>query len=267
LDWRISGDYRFSPQVLAYVTVGTGFKGGGVTARPFDAAQALNGSFDPETVTAYEAGLKTDLLDRRLRVNLSAFVNDYKDIQLPLISCASLGSNAPCGARQNAGNGKIKGFEAEMFASPVPGLDIDASISHLYGHWSNIDARVGNAILLTDPIVSPNWKWSAGIQYKAELGNSGSLTPRFDLAHTGRTSAGRVVAGGAIDYFPAYTLGNLRVTWKNAKEDLSVAFEVQNVFDKYYTPARFAAVQAFSGTIYSQVGRPREWAVTVKKEF
>lgn len=266
-DWRLSADYRFSPQVLAYVTAGTGFKGGGVTARPFDAAQALNGSFGPETVTAYEAGLKTDLFDRRLRLNLSAFINDYKAIQLPLISCASLGSNAPCGARQNAGDGKIKGFELEMMASPVPGLDIDASVSHLYGHWSNIDPRVGNAILITDPIVSPNWKYSFGIQYKADMGSAGSITPRFDLAYTGKTSAGRVVAGGPIDYFQAYTLGNARLTWRNQGEDLSISLEVQNLFDKYYTPFRFAAVQSFSGTIYSQVGRPREWAVTVKKEF
>lgn len=266
-DWRLSADYRFSPQVLAYVTAGTGFKGGGVTARPFDAAQALNGSFGPETVTAYEAGLKTDLFDRRLRLNLSAFINDYKAIQLPLISCASLGSNAPCGARQNAGDGKIKGFELEMSATPVEGLDIDASLSHLTGNWSTIDARVGNAILITDPIVSPNWKYSFGIQYKADMGSAGSITPRFDLAYTGKTSAGRVVAGGPIDYFDAYTLGNARLTWRNEGEDLSISLEVQNLFDKYYTPFRFAAVQSFSGTIYSQVGRPREWAVTVKKEF
>lgn len=266
-DWRVSADYRFSPEVLAYVTIGTGFKGGGVTARPFDAAQALNGSFGPETVTAYEAGLKTDLLDRRLRLNISAFLNDYKQVQLPLISCASLGSNAPCGARQNAGDGKIKGVEIEINARPVDGLDIDGSISYLDGEWSNIDARVGNAILITDPIVTPNWKWSFGAQYKADLGASGSITPRFDLAYTGKTSAGRIAAGGPIDYFPSYTLGNARLTWRNADEDLSIAFEVQNLFDKYYTPARFAAVYSFSGTIYSQVGRPREWAVTVKKEF
>ncbi|MEY2943044.1 MAG: hypothetical protein RLY97_1058, partial [Pseudomonadota bacterium] len=166
VDWRISADYRFSPAVLAYVTVGTGFKGGGVTARPFDAAQALNGSFGPESVTAYEVGLKTDLLDRKLRLNISAFINDYKAVQLPLISCASLGSLAPCGARQNAGDGKIKGVEVELTAHPVAGMDIDASISHLTGNWSTIDARVGNAILLSDPIVTPNWKWSGGIQYK-----------------------------------------------------------------------------------------------------
>ncbi len=267
LDWRLSADYRFSPEVMVYAMAATGFKGGGVTARPFDAAQALNGSFDPETVTSYEIGVKTDLLDRRLRVNLSGFINDYKDVQLPLISCASLGSNAPCGARQNAGNGKIKGFEAEVTASPVDGLDIDASLSHLFGSWSNIDPRVGNAILLTDPIVSPKWKYSLGIQYKADLGDSGSITPRFDMAYTGKASAGRLVAGGPIDYYSSYTLANARLTWRNADEDLSISFEVQNLFDKYYTPFRFAAVNAFSGTIYSQVGRPREWAMSVRKTF
>ncbi len=267
VDWRLSADYRFSPAVLAYVTVGTGFKGGGVTARPFDAAQALNGSFGPETLVAYEVGVKTDLLDRKLRLNVSAFLNDYKNIQLPLISCASLGSNAPCGARQNAGDGRIKGVEVELSAHPVEGLDIDGSVSYLTGNYTRIDPRVGNAILITDPIVSPEWKWSLGIQYKADLGNSGTLTPRFDLSHTGRASAGRVAAGGPIDFYPAYTLGNARLTWRNKNDDLSVSFEVQNLFDKYYTPFRFAAVYAFSGTIYSQVGKPREWAVTVKKTF
>jgi iron complex outermembrane receptor protein len=253
--------------VMVYATAGTGFKGGGVTARPFDAAQALNGSFDPETVTAYEVGLKTDLFDRRLRMNVSAFLNKYKDVQLPLISCASLGSLAPCGARQNAGDGDIKGLEIEMLASPVEGLDIDASLSHLTGEWKTIDPRVGNAILLSDPIVSPNWKWSAGIQYKADLGSMGSLTPRFDISHTGQAAAGRTVGGGPIDFFPSYELANARITWKNEEGDLSISAEVSNLFNKYYTPFRFAAVFAFSNTIYSQVGRPREGAITLKKTF
>lgn len=266
-DWRVSADYRFSPEVLAYVTVSTGFKGGGVTARPFDAPQALNGSFGPETVTAYEAGLKTDLFDRRLRLNIAGFINDYNDIQLPLITCASLGSNAPCGARQNAGSGKIKGVEVEMNANPLPGLDLDGSLSYLTGNWSQIDPRVGNAYLITDPIVTPKWKWSAGIQYKADLGAAGSLTPRLDASFTGKTSAGRIVGGGPIDYFRAYTLADGRLTWRNQGEDLSIALEVRNIFDRYYIPYRFAAVQSFSGTIYSQVGRPREWAITVKKTF
>jgi len=188
-------------------------------------------------------------------------------VQLPLISCASLGSLAPCGARQNAGDGDIKGFEVELLATPVEGLDIDASLSHLTGKWTTIDPRVGNAILLTDPIVSPNWKWSAGIQYKADFGASGSLTPRFDISYTGKTSAGRVAAGGPIEFFPSYELASARLTWANEEGDLSISAEVQNLFNKYHTPFRFAAVFAFSGTIYSQVGRPREAAITVRKTF
>jgi iron complex outermembrane receptor protein len=75
---------------LAYATVSTGFKGGGVTARPFTKAQAKNGTFTPETLTAYEGGLKTDLFDRKLRLNLSGFYNDYKNIQLPIGDCSLL---------------------------------------------------------------------------------------------------------------------------------------------------------------------------------
>jgi outer membrane receptor for monomeric catechols len=60
------------------------------SARPFTKNQAVNGTFTPETLTAYELGIKSDLFDRRLRFNLSGFVNDYKNIQLPLADCSVL---------------------------------------------------------------------------------------------------------------------------------------------------------------------------------
>lgn len=69
-DYRASVDYRFSPEVLAYATVSTGFKGGGIAPRPFNAAQAV--PFGPEELTAFELGLKTDLFDRKVRLNVSA---------------------------------------------------------------------------------------------------------------------------------------------------------------------------------------------------
>ena len=72
----------------------------------------------------------------------------------------------------------------------------------------------------------------------------------------------------ATNRIDGYFLGNARLTWKQEGDSpFSVGLEVQNLFNKYYTPFRFAAVYGFSGTIYSQVGRPREWAVTVKKTF
>src|SRR5690606_7295237 len=66
-DWRVVGDYRFTPGFLAYASVSTGFKGGGVNPRPFVADQRQ--PFDPETLTTYEVGFKSDFLDRRVRLN------------------------------------------------------------------------------------------------------------------------------------------------------------------------------------------------------
>lgn len=278
VDWRISVDYRFSPQVLAYATVSTGFKGGGVTARPFTKAQATNGTFTPETLTAYEGGLKTDLFDRKLRLNLSGFYNDYKNIQLPIGDCSLLDGFAvgtdpfPCAAIQNAGDGHMAGAEAELSASPIPGLDIDGSLSYIDGSWSRIGPTVGGSIRLADPITTPKWRWSLGVQYRADLGSSGSITPRIDLSHVGKQTIGRLALGGGnfgpLDYNPSYTLANARITWRNANEDLSISVEAQNLFDKYYyLPLRFQALASSAGTAYSNVGRPREFAVTVNKKF
>ena len=252
-----------------------------MTARPFTKTQATNGTFNPETLVAYELGIKTDLFDRKLRFNLSGFYNDYKNIQLPLADCALLDGFEPghdpfpCAAIGNAGDGHMYGLEAEMSAHPVAGLDIDASASWIDGKWTRLDpAKLGNpnnpltAIQLGDPITTPAWKASAGIQYRAELGAAGSVTPRVDVAYTGRQTLGRLPGSATLDYNPARTLANARITWKNEKEDLSISFEVQNLFDKYYLlPLRFSALSAFAGTSYSTVGRPREWAVSVRKTF
>ena len=274
VDWRLSVDYRFSPEVLAYATVSTGFKGGGVTARPFSRNQAVNGTFTPETLTAYEIGLKTDLFDRKVRLNLSGFVNDYKNIQLPLADCSVLdgvpiGTDPlPCAAIGNAGDGKMWGVEAELSAHPVEGLDIDGTLSWIDGEWKRIGVTVGRSIQLADPIVTPHWRGSFGIQYRIPVEGHGSLTPRFDLAYTGKQSIGRLSGTRPLDYNPSYAVGNARITWKNEGEDLAVSLEVQNLFDKYYfLPLRFQALYASAGTAYSNVGRPREWALSVSKKF
>ena len=271
LDWRVSADYRFSPAALAYVTVGTGFKGGGVSARPFNATQARLGSFDPETVVAYELGLKTDLFDNRLRVNVAAFYNDYSDIQLPLVDCTNFGGPGPCGVRANAGDATLKGIEVELSAEPVDGLNIDGTLAYLDAKWKSgsLNPAVGTAINENDPSVgpgsAPKWSWSMGIQYRAELGGSGSLTPRFDMAYTGDRFAGRSL--GTPFYLENRIVANGRLTWRNSDEDVSVSLEVQNLFDTYYINTRFDALYAFTGTTYSNVGRPREWAISVKKTF
>jgi iron complex outermembrane recepter protein len=285
LDYRISLDYRFSPEVLAYATYATGFKGGGIGPRPFNAAQAV--PFGPETLTAYEVGLKTDLLDRMVRLNLSAYFNKFKDAQLTLLACPQFGGPGPCALPQNAGSADVKGFEAEVFLRPYAGLQFDGSFSVLDWKWTCVvpavvDGTNTSTACNSDPVfvsklVAPprgvtKVQWSMGAQYEADIGDAGSITPRIDVTKQGAIAgtATYPATGSPSARFsntPSYTLANFRLTWRNADKDLDVAFEVTNLFDRYYFVSKFDLTGAGAGAISGLPGRPREWAISLKKKF
>ena len=115
------------------------------------------------------------------------------------------------------------------------------------------------------PPYTPKWKWSAGIQYAIPLGDIGSLTPRLDAAYQSTVYSGSVNSVG--ERIAHYTLANARLTYRNDGGDLEISGEVTNLFDKYYYLTGFDLTGAGSGIINRQPGRPREWALTVKKKF
>jgi iron complex outermembrane recepter protein len=286
-DYRVSLDYRFSPEVLAYVTTSTGYKGGGIGPRPFNASQAI--SFNPEKLTAYEIGFKTDFLDRKVRLNLAAYFNKFKDAQLTLLSCPQFGGPGPCALPQNAGDADVKGFEAEVLIKPTEGLTIDGSFSVLDWKWKCASIQVVRPLnpgevdsCSSDPsivgqLTSPprgvaKTQWSLGAQYEADLGGSGSITPRFDISHQGKivggaTKSAATTPSGLFGDTPGFTVANARLTWKNEDRDLEISGEVTNLFDKYYFLSKFDLTGAGAGTISGLPARPREWAVSVKKKF
>ena len=267
IDYRVALDYRFSDAVLAYASVATGFKGGGSNPRPFNAFQLL--AFGPETLTAYEVGLKTDFFDRRVRLNVAAFLNKYSEIQSTASPCPGVAppNDVPSACRVNLGSADIKGLEVELFAEPVDGFTIDASLSHLDFQYTTINPAAGAT--LDDPGTGmPPWKASLGAQYKAELGSAGSITPRVDVYYQDETFAGFQGTGASrlVQTLPSFTTVNARLTWRNENEDLSVSLEVTNLTDEYYLYSSFDQRANNGGRIVAPA-RPREWAVTVKKEF
>jgi iron complex outermembrane receptor protein len=269
IDWRVNLQYRFSEQLMAYAQVSTGFKGGGINPRPFNPAQVQ--PFGPETLTAYELGFKSDLFGRLLRLNGAAYYSDYKGIQLTLLSCPQFGGPGPCALPQNAGDAEIKGAELEATIDPGNGLLIDAAMSYLDFDYTAINPQAGGPTsprgvqLGMVPPYTPEWKWAVGIQYEIDLGNSGSITPRADANYQSDIFSNAV--NGPNNLIDGYTLANARLTWRNPDGDLEVAVEVKNLFDKYYLLTSFDLTGAGAGFVAGQPGRPREWAVSVKKTF
>ncbi|MBN8829131.1 MAG: TonB-dependent receptor, partial [Sphingomonadales bacterium] len=185
-DYRLGADYRFAPELMAYVNFSTGYKGGGINPRPFIPSQVV--PFRPERVNAYEVGFKSDLFDRALRLNVSAFLNKYRDV---ILIDGNGFPGAPGDADYfpfsavpfNAGKADIKGIEVEATLKPTEGFDISGSVSYLHFKYKTLDANAVASGIGLDfvPPFTPEWKWSIAASYRAELGNGATITPQFDI--------------------------------------------------------------------------------------
>ncbi|MET0246572.1 MAG: TonB-dependent receptor, partial [Sphingomonas sp.] len=92
--------------------------------------------FGPEDATSYEVGLKSEFLDRRVRLNLAGYVMDRKGSQVDFSSVsfdAITNSNRNTVETINApGTTKIRGLEADLTVSPARGLTLSASYAYTY---------------------------------------------------------------------------------------------------------------------------------------
>jgi iron complex outermembrane recepter protein len=257
-DYRVNVDYRWNDQLMTYASVSTGFKGGGINPRPFNPPQVQ--PFGPEQLTAYEVGGKSDFFDRRLRVNVSAFINKYKDIQVTLLACPG----SPCALPANAGNADIKGYEVEIEAQPIDNLTFDASYSDLNFEYTYLAPNTGIPVGSTAPGTIEN-KWSLGAQYEIPLASGASITPRFDYSFQGGYNTNAVPTPG--NRVAGYHLGNARVTWKSSDDSWQASLQASNVFDKYYFYSVFDLRQTGGGSNYGMVAPPREYSIQVQKKF
>lgn len=265
-DYRANASYKLTRDLMAYAQFSTGYRGGGVNPRPFVIQQVL--PFDPETLSAYEIGLKSEWFDHRVRLNLSAFINNYNNILFSntaptVVDGVTL---SPQNATPtNAGNARIQGVEAELHAIPVRGLSIDATGSYLDFQLKSIGAAgatINGITLASEAPFITKWKASLGVQYEAEIGDAGSITPRADLAY--QSSYFINADDNPLGLVPAYTVINGRVTWASVDKQWSLALAVTNLTNRYYYLSK---VRLPIGITTGTPGAPREWSLTLRRKF
>ncbi len=122
--------------LMTYLSATRGFTSGGFNA---DAASAVafRAPFDPETVDNYEAGIKSQWLENRMRINTSLFRMKYRDKQ-------ELVNNTLTGILSifNAGKATVNGGEIELAWKPAPWLDLSANLAYLDAHYDHF--AIGN---------------------------------------------------------------------------------------------------------------------------
>ena len=127
--------------VQAYGKWSTGYKSGGANSRSLS-----YGAFNPEEISMFELGAKSEFFEHRLRFNIAAYAGVYKNVQVdftaPFYSFDANGNvitsasttrtttdtiNAP-------GNGHVSGVETEFMLAPMEGLTISGSYTYAHVH-------------------------------------------------------------------------------------------------------------------------------------
>ena len=273
-------DYRWTPALMTYLSYATGFRAGGFNGRPFNATQVV--AFGPETLATYEFGIKSEWLDRRLRVNLAVFHSDYKDVQVSIVTIDPTGQ--PFFAPANLGRARITGGEIELEAEPIARLIVSTS----YGLNRLTVTELGAAIDCTavdNPVPTPDpganctfggptlgrplpgipeRTASAAILYEFRRPAGGSITPAVHLAYQSETFTDVIASPETM--IPSRTLVDGRITWQSASSHWSVALSGTNLTNKEYFINKSNLNEVW-GMVLGQPGRPREWALTVTRTF
>ncbi len=266
---KVGADFDLGEDAMVYGSYSRGFKSGGYNVG------LCGNTYDPEFVNAYEVGLKSSWLDNTVRLNVSAFYNDYSDYQ-----ARQFVNNAS--RITNAADAQTYGIEVESTWMPLEALRLDLNLSYLTAEYkrfivddpmnSNLGtiqcpppAPIGELCQNAQGNVlprAPEWKVGAAAQYDFELGDAGGLTVRGEYAFT--DTQYHDVFESFFARQKGYSTGNLRAIWR-APESLLAGFSVQayveNIGDKDYVSVH--APNATTGSTISNFGPPRTWGIQV----
>lgn len=209
--------YQFTPGIYGYGTISEGFNAGGFNNRASSLAAAL--PYNQEKVTTYEIGLKTDWLDHRLRLNGTAFYNDYSGLQ-ETAQVISPVNGGLVSVRSNVNSAHSDGFELESVAVPVDGLTLTGNASYL---WSRFDSftNPGTSVNTGKPAnatgnqlpLAPRWQLYGSFAYVLPLDIPGKTTLGSDISYISsyytdvfNYPQGQVHPQAFVDAFISYAL-------------------------------------------------------------
>lgn len=172
-------DANLENGTLLYYSYSEGFKSGGFVLRyVVPVPDAL--SFEPETLSSHEFGVKWQSADSRFRINSALFFSDYDDVQVTLFD----GGGGPITA--NAGTAEIQGLELELTALLTDRLTLDLGYGYTDAEYTSLNAIPGLALavdLNSKLVNTPENTLNLGLEFATQMGSK-PLTLRADYSYT-----------------------------------------------------------------------------------
>ncbi len=242
---RVAINYKMDSNVMFYASATRGFQGGGWNGLAFKAADYNH--FNPETVWSYEAGMRSESSDHKVRFNVNLFQENVNAYQL-------LSDNGSSFVTRNAADFEAHGIEAELAWRPMDRLTIEANVGLMSAKYKNPSADVAaqqagcrdgvaalclNGIVdasgnLATPSNTPHSTGSLHAMYDWTAG-SYTITANAGLQYVGSQNVG--TEGSPAGFDPSYTTYDLGVTAKDNGSGLSYTAECRNCGGKNWGTA------------------------------
>ncbi|MTV36956.1 TonB-dependent receptor [Duganella radicis] len=268
---KLSLNWKATKTDLLYAFVARGYKNGNYNS--------ATSQFKPETVLNYEAGWKSTLADGAVRTQFDVFYNNYKNFQIDMFDPTSGQTGVT-----NLPPSTIKGAEGQIQAK-LRGFKVDAAFAYVASKLAPT-SLIDTLSLPSQPLgpqcapgvpsnppacfdfvpytftssggpnlMSPKLTYNFGVDYKMELPNEMSLTPRLNVSYASGSYFFATYQRNA--YIPKHTTVSALVTLQ--RDDWSADLYVNNL-----TNQAFVTGQAFNNMIYNA---PREFGVHLTRSF
>lgn len=266
--WRVGADYDIPDVGLLYGSVSTGYKAGGFNdgcearpgAPPACTFAASDLYYDPETLTAYEAGWKFRLFDSRLSFDASVFHYDYQDLQLSSVSQTACGGG-PCQLTSNAAAAKIDGAEFEAIWRPAENHRFNFSLNFLNARYEDFDPTPTVSFDGRPLARSPESSGIAGYTFTQPLSDGGVFEANVSTRYSAEYDI-TDLANFVYFYQPSYTKTDASLTYRAPEDRFLVQAYVRNIEDNL---ALTGAGSGINGT--ANFDEPRVFGVRIGANF
>lgn len=253
-DWAGKAQLSYQPDqnLLMYAGVSRGIRGGGFNSTADGSLTYKDTPFKNETVIAYEAGAKLRLFDGKANIRASGFYYDYSGYQaFNFNGIINTVSNNPA---------YFTGGELEIFARPLPGLNISLGASYLDAKVKGVSTPTGPKDVR--PTKAPRWTFNGVVSKAFPIGDY-QLTLQYDFDY--QTDSKANLVDSPVTALPASLMQDARISIGREDKGWELYVFVKNLAD--VNRKTFAYDNAFTGIALGSFAPPRLFGVGFRKDF
>ena len=279
--------FDVTKSIEIYGKYSSGYRSGGANSRALDYLP-----FNPETVTMYEAGLKSEFFDRRARLNVAAYTGEYKGIQVdfsaPYYTFGANGQLLPGSTTRTTtetfnapGTGQLHGIETEFMVIPMEGLTLSLNYAWNYvkipavvNPYPTYVPGTGNVYSTTavaqNQVYTPEHAVSVAADYVRPIMDytlRAHLDGNWDSGSYGSTTAfvapgvPQIKSQSGLTVNGRIELGGIQLA---PHAQMSVALWARNLLDKEYLYTRSYSI---TGGVSGVFNTPREVGLEGRLKF